>query len=34
MPWIGIGCYLIGFFMLLHLIDRLAARAPGPGEEA
>jgi len=34
MPWLGIVCYLVGFFALLHLIDRLAARAPGSGEEA
>jgi len=26
--WLGIACYLVGFFALLHLIDCLAARVP------
>lgn len=31
--WIGVALYLAVFFLLLHLVDRLAARAPGEREE-
>jgi len=33
MPWLGVLLYLVAFFLLLHLVDRLAARPPRePGE--
>jgi hypothetical protein len=29
--WLGIALYLVGFFLFLHLVDRLAARPPPAG---
>jgi hypothetical protein len=33
MTWLGIGLYVLCFLLLLHLVDRLAARPPKGGEE-
>ena len=33
MPWLAIGLYVVVFFATLHLVDRLASRAPD-GEES
>jgi len=28
LPWLGLALYLVLFFLLMHLIDRLASRPP------
>lgn len=30
--WLGVALYLVAFFCLVHLVDRLAARPPSEPE--